>query len=440
MTRLMKDELFEAQLLRALGYAPYGGADAGECLAVAGRVSGTDLASWHDAWAGTAARLTAAAQASAAAGQVASARGAFFRAANYFRTAGLFAMAAPVGPRLTEAHRREVESFRLGAALLPLPPEVVAIPYQGSSLPGYFFRAAADGAPRATVILTNGYDGTAEELYFSNGAAALERGYNVLAFDGPGQGAMIIDRGVPFRPDWENVITPVVDYLLARPDVDQDRVALIGLSFGGYLAPRAATAERRLAACLCDCGPYDLFDTVARRLPGFLARPLPDGSPARLRLLDRLVRVVMNKPTAGWAMRRNLLVHGLSDPLDYFRIASQYSLKGIEDRIECPTFVCSADGDDLSVDAGKFYDALACPKQFCHFTAAEGAGQHCESGARTLFHARAFDWLGRVLDLRPQATAVPRAGHLGADEVEHGTVPDDGFLNGAVGRPVTGSR
>ena len=77
------------------------------------------------------------------------------------------------------------------------------IPYEGSFLPAYFFRAGADQAPRATVILTNGYDGTAEELYFTNGAAALERGYNVLAFDGPGQGAMIIDHGIPFRPDWE---------------------------------------------------------------------------------------------------------------------------------------------------------------------------------------------------------------------------------------------
>jgi hypothetical protein len=166
MARLMKDELFEAQLLRTLGYAPYGGAEAGECLAVAGRVSGTDLASWHDAWTAAATRLAAAAAASAAAGQVASARGAFFRAANYFRTAGLFAMgAAPspglVDPRLTEAHRREVESFRRGAALLALPPEIVAIPYEGSFLPAYFFPAAADGAARATVILTNGYDGTA---------------------------------------------------------------------------------------------------------------------------------------------------------------------------------------------------------------------------------------------------------------------------------------
>lgn len=397
MTTLMQDELFSAQLVRAIGYAPYGGADLSECLAVASRIRSTDINAWYSEWFALGARLHLSGQASLDAGDAASARSAFFRAANSFRTAGLFELQAPISARLVASHQHEVAAFRAGAALLPLQPQVVNIPYDGTTLPGYFFRASADDSPRPTIILVNGYDGTAEELYFTNGAAALERGYNVLAFDGPGQGTMIIDHHTPFRPDWENVITPVVDYALTLPGVDARKLVLMGLSFGGYLAPRAATAEHRLAACVSDCGPYDLFDASAARLPGFLAKQLPEGNAAVLGLLTRLLRFVMSKPTAGWALRRNLLVHGLSDPIEYFRMAPSYSLKGREHLIQCPTFVCAAEGDDLSVNAPRFYDALTCPKHYVEFAAAEGGGEHCESGARTLFHQRVFAWLDSVI-------------------------------------------
>jgi hypothetical protein len=97
------------------------------------------------------------------------------------------------------------------------------------------------------------------------------------------------------------------------------------------------------------------------------------------------------------------MVHGLSDPLEYFRMAPQYSLKGREHLIQCPTLVCSAEGDDLSADAGRLYDALTCPKEYVQFRSADGAGEHCEAGARTLFHVRAFDWLDQVLSTVPVA-------------------------------------
>lgn len=397
MSALPKNELFEAQLLRALGYAAYGAADVGECLTTVDRVRGPSLDGWHDQWRATAERVLRSGESSLAAGDRVGARSAFFRASNYFRTCGVFAMGAPLDPRLTAAHSAEVAAFRRGAQLLAVPPEVIAIPYQDGSLPGYFFQVAADDVPRPTLILTNGYDGTSEELYFCNGAAALGRGYNVLTFDGPGQGSALIDDGLVFRPDWENVITPVVDFALALSGIDPSRIALMGLSFGGYLAPRAATNEHRLAACVSDCGPYDLFRATESRLPNVLARQLPNGNPLLLGVLDRLARSVMSKPTAGWALRRNLMVHGVGSPLEYFRLAPQYSLIGREVDIQCPTFVCRTDTDELGAFAPEFFAALHCPKKYVEFKAADGAGGHCEAGARTSFHQEVFAWLDEVL-------------------------------------------
>lgn len=69
-------------------------------------------------------------------------------------------------------------------------------------------------------------DGTCEELFFSIAGGALKRGYNVLIFDGPGQGGTLVTQKLPKRADWEDVVTPVVDDLLRRPDVDSARIAL----------------------------------------------------------------------------------------------------------------------------------------------------------------------------------------------------------------------
>jgi pimeloyl-ACP methyl ester carboxylesterase len=394
---LLKDELFDAQALRALGYAVYGAADIGECTSTTQRITRVDKQLWIDEWTATANRVRELADASLAARDVAGARSAYFRAANYFRTANIFAMEQSGLAQLRAGHANEVAAFRAGTVLLDLPPVEVAIPYDGTTLPGYFFRASGDGHPRPTMIITNGYDGTAEELYFSNGIAALERGYNVLVFDGPGQGSMIIDRGVVFRPDWESVITPVVDFALTLPEVDARALVLLGLSFGGYLAPRAATAEHRLAACISDCGPYDLFDASISRVPGFLARALPHGNPLLLGILRRLIDVVAKNPTAGWGLRRNLLVHGVANPIAFFDLAPQYSLKGIEHLITCPTFVGCAEGDDLSERAPLLFAALTCEKKFVEFRAADGAGSHCEESARALFHSTVFAWLDSVL-------------------------------------------
>ena len=62
---------------------------------------------------------------------------------------------------------------------------------------------------------------------------------------------------MPFRVDWEAVVTPVVDFALTLPGVDPQKIALMGVSMGGVLAPRAAAFEKRISALVANDGLYD---------------------------------------------------------------------------------------------------------------------------------------------------------------------------------------
>jgi dienelactone hydrolase len=298
--------------------------------------------------------------------------------------------------RLKTAYRRQRQAFEQAIVARPGWGEPIAIPFEGKSLHGYFFAAPA-ATSRPTLILTGGYDSTAEETFFYSGAAALTRGYNVLCYDGPGQGAALIEDGIVFRPDWENVIAAVIAYLNGRREVDPKRIVQMGISFGGYLAPRAMSGNPALAACIADPGQLSLIEEAKTRLPGFLARHLPDGNATVLKALDALLMMRLKKPTAGWALRRCLWVHGVARPIDFLRLTAQYTSVGRVERIKRPTLICRAEDDEIGATAEKLYDLLECPKAFLRFTAAEGAGAHCESGARLLFNQRVFDWLDEVL-------------------------------------------
>jgi dienelactone hydrolase len=94
----------------------------------------------------------------------------------------------------------------------------------------------------------NGFDGSQEEMLHVCGFAALERDFNILTLEGPGQPTVVHEQDLGSRHDWEQVVTPVVNHCEAIADIDASRLGLIGLSFGGYLAPRAAAFEPRIRA------------------------------------------------------------------------------------------------------------------------------------------------------------------------------------------------
>jgi alpha-beta hydrolase superfamily lysophospholipase len=392
-----RNSLFDGQLCRTIGHGTYGGAELGECLATASQVKDGDRDSWYRAWMALADRTFAAGESSAAEGHRESARGAFLRASNYYRNAYVFHLEVPLQALVHDAYRRHRDAFQRAAQAMIRGPEEITVPFEDGMLPGYF--CAVDETRRPLIISVGGYDSTAEESFFWSGAAALARGYHAVLFDGPGQGRLLIEQGSHFRPDWEKVISAVIDWAVSRNDVDASKIVLMGESWGGYLAPRAAAYDRRVALCVLDPAQIGLFRVMLSRLPlpVGLKRQLPHGPLWLVKLLRALMTRMARQPTAGWALRRGMLTHGTATAWDYFVDAVRYEQAEIIANISCPTLVCDAENDDISANSKAFFDLLRCEKEYLRFTVAEGAGEHCVSGNRALFHERVFNWVDVLL-------------------------------------------
>ena len=396
------DQQFWFEILRTMGHAAYGGADIGEVLTTAQNIVAGDYASWHDEWLATADRVVAEAETQLAAGHGTSARDGLLRANNYYRAAEFFLHGDPTDSRIDHAYHRARQCFHRAAALFTPAIEVVEIPYEDTILHGYFYRAADNGddSVRSTMVLHNGFDGPAEEMHFNGAAAGIERGYHVLTFDGPGQGAARHLEGLVFRPDWENVVTPVLDWVITRPEVDQSRVGLLGLSMGGMLAARAAAFDHRFAACVAVDGIYELGSTVLSHFPGSRAEVEAGLRAERAPEVDAAMDELMaSDPTVRWAITNGMYVMGVDSPRAFAACYLLYTLAGgIAEQITCPTLVCDGEADMFwAGQPQELFDHLTCPKSLLRFTNAEGAGAHSQFGAQRLAYARIYDWLDDTL-------------------------------------------
>jgi pimeloyl-ACP methyl ester carboxylesterase len=390
---LFKNESFSFETLRTAGFACYSGADLGEVLVTAAAIPEGDEVAWLREWEAIADRVARLAQDSLARGHQVSAREGFFRAANYYRTAEFFKRSDPSrDPDVARISARSRETFVAASRLLGTPFETVAIPYEKTTLPGYLFLVDDSGAARPTVIYNNGFDSTQEESYYAIAAAALARGYNVLTFDGPGQGAAIREQALPFRHDWEAVITPVVDFALTRPEVRRDRIALFGYSLGGYLVARAAAYEHRVAAIILDDGLYDFNSAFRSAVPSFLTRWIMNGQDS---LANPLLKMMARLKTGvRWALGNGKWTFGVTSEAAFVRLTAQYTLKDCVHLIRAATLVLDAENDQfLKGQPEQVYAALQSPKQLAQLLSSEGAGEHCHMGAMGRLHQTIFDWL-----------------------------------------------
>jgi pimeloyl-ACP methyl ester carboxylesterase len=390
---VFQSESFDFQMMRWLGQAPYSGSELGECFSTAHLIEDGNNESWLHEWEKTAHRVEGIARACLDRGHRVSAREAFLRATTYYEAAFFY---VPEGdPRKRELYDHHRECFQSAGALFEPPFEPVRIPYEGRSLPGYFLRPDDSGVKRPTVMIITGGDGTAERLYFNGGGAAgLRHGYNVLCFEGPGQtGAYLLDPSLTYRYDWEVPTAAALDYLVGRPEVDADRIAYMGYSWGGYFVPRAAAFEKRIAACVAACLLPDVYTPVVRTMG--VEQLLAAGSAVSAEQLTTKQRYALEE-----GMPRFGFTNGAEDLAAWGDMIKKMNLWGLEDKITCPILNISTTGEgtDMYESARTFFDALSNPlNRFVLTTEEQGAELHTVRGNSSLLHQIEFDWLDEIM-------------------------------------------
>jgi hypothetical protein len=402
MKKQFADAEFQFGLEIALGAAYRQASDVGEVLATAGRITDGEADSWVNEWTATADAIQAAGAEAESAQRRVSALAYYRRAATYYATALYrFSGATDHSPeRELELWRRQRVCWEKIVDLSPISGERLAIPYEGTTLPGFFFRApdAAPGERRPLVVMNNGSDGATSAMWLEGGAAAAERGYHWMTFDGPGQQAALYEQKIPFRHDWEAVLTPVLDALLPRPDVDEDHVALIGVSQAGYWVPRAIAFEHRFAAAVADGGVVDVSVGWIRHLPEMMRQQLIDGE---REAFDREMQLAESKSPAATAtldFRGKPYGFDGGSRFDLYQAVASYRLGAEVESITTPLLI--TDPDDEQFFPGQprqLYDLVPGTKGLIRFTEHEGAAGHCEPMARSLRDTRIFDWLDSYL-------------------------------------------
>jgi alpha-beta hydrolase superfamily lysophospholipase len=400
MGLIFKDRLHDDFGTWPLAYIPYGGADFGEIAAVGLAVGNGDDTAFHNAWVEAADRMAGEAQRLADLGRRTSARELFLRASCFYGVSYHPLFGRPVDPRLVAAFRKQMDAFNKSIALRDPPAALLRIPFERTSLPACFIPAIGhESAVRPLLICTNGYDATITDMFFASAVAATARGYHCLIFDGPGQGEMLIEHGMPLRPDWETVIKALVDFALTLPLIDPARIALTGWSLGGHLAPRAASGEHRLAACIADPGLWSMTSGM-RAFCEKLGLPAEAAAnPANMAqpLLDKMWQAITADRKLRWTIvQRGFWANGAENLREFLRCIASFTLDGRAELIRCPTLITQAEDDPLASSAQDLFDALRCPKTLVRFSSAEGAGTHCEMMNRSAVNRRGADWLDEI--------------------------------------------
>jgi hypothetical protein len=377
-----KDPFMDLGFLHTLTLHGFKGSELGECYSAAAQIRDGDVESYKIAWNNLAEQVEKIARDAEAKGHRVSARQAYLRAVSYYRNVSIGLR--PSDPAFQPTIRKYRTLFHKFAALSDPPIEVIEVPYEGKTLPGYFLRPDASGRKRPTIIVA---DNVGEELYYW-GIPAIERGYNALFVDSPGIGLNPFN-GIGFRTDTEVPINAAIDYLLSRSDVDTSRIVIYGGGEnGGYIMTRAATHAKHIAACIVD----PLISDMELIAPSFLRN---------------VFHASESKDTLG-SIYADLLALTCSITSDPSKSEDIKRMKADTSLITCP-MLCLTDSTDYPEVHRQAREAVATTPNSTlrNFTSADRTEGYRELDNFSLKHRVMFDWLDDVVGLPDPVAAAP---------------------------------
>ncbi|WP_329240225.1 alpha/beta hydrolase [Actinoallomurus sp. NBC_01490] len=374
-------------------------AEMGETLAVGDRIEDDDTESWLSEFSQAAKRIHDRAVTYAENGFPPNASRAFMRAGNFYRASIFYALTSD--PRREKHWRVSRDCFRRAMELHSTPVRTVDIPFGDADLPGYFFSAGAGHRP--TLLAIGGFDSTAEEVALWIGLEAQNHGWNCLVFEGPGQwGALYDNPGLTMIPDYERPVSAAIDFAETLPDVDPERIALVGYSLGGYFAPRAFAFDRRIAACVANSFMPSIAEPWTSLWPRSLAELKGDAFDAAFG------EVAKTNPGAAWTFDHGQWALGFDRPSGFLDIWNDYTVFDLAERFDRPFLnICGEselarfkEGHGTAEWTNRQLTFLADVPGYCEayvFTDEEGASTHCQMGGIRQGAAVTMSWLENVL-------------------------------------------
>ncbi|KAL8752358.1 MAG: hypothetical protein Q9199_005799 [Rusavskia elegans] len=397
---LSEDQSFHFELLVPLSEAVAGGADINPILAAAKNLTAGDFDSWTEVFWELANQTKAQAEDPEIAYDAFNVRDTWFSTATYFRRADFYLHGNPDNPLINYFWEEQTAAFDKAMAALPVPGQRLQIPADNFTVEALWFPVSNySDVKRPTIILGNGYDGAQEDLYHTFVVPAHARGWNAITYEGPGQPKVRRDQGLGFIPDWERVVTPVVDYLLTNQSavVDPTRIPLLGYSFGGYFAARAAAFDPRISAILLDGGVWDAYESSYGVLPEEAQTLLNSGNATAFNeLLDALIKNPETPTTTRWGAEQGIWSFNAKDAYDYFQLVKAYRVEEWIDKVQVPTWVADASSEGFYPNQSmQVAEALGDRATYHLFTGP--SAYHCQTGSYQDLNRVMHSWLNKVL-------------------------------------------